>query len=284
MTAGAISDSLYGLQGMQSNVQEVQSLLTELAKKISVSPANLSPEQVGRALFGLQGLSSQGSIFTDSAIGIDVDEVQFLEETLWDKIKTVREKFPLSSVAEGLLGITLLKSPVAGKIRQFLYSQVSTGPTDDDDIDAIDIITAIRALKLNGLLVPEWLAVKYLDVEEAHSKKPVIAQSRADKLIVQRFKGSYPTEVLIANSLVDGFRLDLDFPELKLNVELDGPTHRYPARARYDQVRDQFMTTVKGYSVVRVELEGKSIDDVIEEVQGKVAEKAAVDVQSLYTK
>ena len=44
------------------------------------------------------------------------------------------------------------------------------------------------------------------------------------------------------------------------------------------------MTTVKGYSVVRVELEGKSIDDVIEEVQGKVAEKAAVDVQSLYTK
>merc|ERR1711871_861956 len=284
MTSAAIADSLYGLQGLSSDVQEVQNLLTELAKKISVSPAKFTPAQVGRALFGLQGLSSQGSIFSESAIGIDVDEVQFLEETLWDKIKMVKERLSLSSVAEGMLGISLLRSPVANKIRQFLYNKVNTGPTDGSITDAIDVVTAVRALKLNGLLIPEWLALKYLDVEEAHARKPVISQSRADKLIVQRFKASYPTEVLIANSLVDGIRLDLDFPELKLNVELDGPTHRYPARARYDQVRDQFITQVKGYSVVRVELEGKSIDDVIEDVQAKVAEKAAANIQSLYTK
>merc|ERR1711968_184798 len=181
MTSAAIADSMYGLQGLSSDVQEVQNLLTELAKKISVSPATLSAEQVGRALFGLQGLSSQGSIFSESAIGIDVDEVQFLEETLWDKIKMVKERLSLSSVAEGMLGISLLRSPVANKIRNFLYSQVQSGPSERDDLDPVDIVTAVRGLKLNALAVPQWLAEKYLDVEEMHSKKPVVMQSRSDK-------------------------------------------------------------------------------------------------------
>jgi very-short-patch-repair endonuclease len=290
MAAPAIADALYGLQGLQSDVQEVQDLLTELAKKISMSPAELSPEMVGRCLFGLQGLSTQGSIFSDSAIGIDVDEVQFLEETLWDKIKTVKGKFPLSSVAEGMLGITLLKDPVAGKIRQFLYSQVQSPPSSEaatdngGGFDDMDVITAVRALKLNRLLVPEWLANKYLDVEETHSKKPVVSQSRSDKLIVQRYKANFPAEVFTANSLVDGVRLDLDFQDMKLNIELDGPMHRYPARARYDRERDEFLTQAKGYTVARIELEGKSVDDVIKEVAEKVADAAARDVQSMYQK
>merc|ERR1711988_1492170 len=133
MTSAAIADSMYGLQGLSSDVQEVQNLLTELAKKVSVSPASFTPDQVGRALFGLQGLSSQGSIFSESAIGIDVDEVQFLEETLWDKIKLVKGPLSLSGVAEGFLGISLLRSPLAGKIRNFLYSQVQTPPKGVSD-------------------------------------------------------------------------------------------------------------------------------------------------------
>ena len=197
---------------------------------------------MGRALFGLQGLSSQGSIFSESAIGIDVDEVQFLEETLWDKIKLVKERLSLSSVAEGLLGISLLRSPVAGKIRNFLYSQVQVGSREEDTLDPIDVVTAVRGLKLNALAVPQWLAEKYLDVEEMHMKRPVVMQSRSDKLIVQRFKTRDTKETLLANSLVDGFSVSIsDFPDIKLNVELDGPTHKYPARARYDRSRDEFL-------------------------------------------
>jgi hypothetical protein len=47
----------------------------------------LTSEQLGRALFGLQGLSSSASLFEDSAVGVDSDEVQFLLSTIWDKVK-----------------------------------------------------------------------------------------------------------------------------------------------------------------------------------------------------
>ena len=33
-----------------------------------------------------------------------------------------------------------------------------------------------------------------------------------------------PVEV---NTLIDGFRLDFDVKEFKLNIEIDGPTHKY---------------------------------------------------------
>ena len=55
LTAGAISDALFGLQGLSSDVPEVQELVGALAKKIAVTAAELNSEQLGRALFGLQG-------------------------------------------------------------------------------------------------------------------------------------------------------------------------------------------------------------------------------------
>lgn len=62
--------------GMTSDVSEVQDLVGELAKKISSTAAILRPVHIGRALFGLQGLSSSASIFEESALGLDVDEVR----------------------------------------------------------------------------------------------------------------------------------------------------------------------------------------------------------------
>ena len=47
-----------------------------------------------------------------------------------------------------------------------------------------------------------------------------------DKLVAQRFKFLYPKADIVSNVIVDGFRLDLSFPNIKLNVELDGPSHR----------------------------------------------------------
>jgi very-short-patch-repair endonuclease len=47
-----------------------------------------------------------------------------------------------------------------------------------------------------------------------------------DKLVAQRFKFLYPKADIVSNVIIDGFRLDLSFPNIKLNVELDGPSHR----------------------------------------------------------
>jgi len=280
MTSSAIADSLFGIQGMAEKVPEVQELLGELAKKIAVTAAELSPEEVGRALFGLQGLSSEASIFAESVIGIDSDEVQFLLSTLWDKIKVVKGQWSLGSLAMGLQGIILLKDPLADSIRQFLYSQciklgggtapavdavgiVAVGDSSSDSDGStsnptsafapLDVISAVRSLRLNGLLIPRWLADEYNAVEEQHAAKAVVPQSRADKLIVSKYQASYPSErgggVMVPNALIDGIRLDMDFPELKLNFELDGPTHMYPSRALFDRERDEYLSVKKGYKV-----------------------------------
>ena len=122
LTSTAIADSLYGLQGMNSKVGEVQNLLSELAKKIAFSPADLSPTLIGRALFGLQGISSEASIFAESGSALrvyyDSDEAQFLVSTLWDKIKTVNAQMSLSAIAMGLQGIL---KPHANLLFKFFF-------------------------------------------------------------------------------------------------------------------------------------------------------------------
>lgn len=90
-----------------------------------------------------------------------------------------------------------------------------------------DVVTVVRALRLNNLLIPKWLANDYIKIEEIHPIQPIIPLSRADKLVSQRYVFKYPNENVIINSLVDGFRLDLYFPEVKLNIELDGPGTYY---------------------------------------------------------
>lgn len=69
---------------------------------------------------------------------------------------------------------------------------------------------------------------------------------------------------------------------------------RYPARARFDRARDRYITA-KGYDILRLQLIGRSIDDLVSQIKDKVDEKTeqfadrqiqqiyAVDASSLYT-
>jgi hypothetical protein len=287
---------------------------------------------LAQALFGLQGLSSSASLFSESAIGIDADEVNFLLSAIWDKVKLVKKPMPLGSIALGLQGISLLKDPIAENLRQYMYIQllkmdpaviaasaaaataataeqetkasaVTTGkeeksaaaaggaavaitllPTTDslDTVTreilatgtdsgtsliipknsaeaarlsrALDVVSAVRSLQLNSLPIPPWLAAEYAPIELNHGTKQCVMQSRADKLVAQRYAFLHPTEKFASNILVDGFRLDMCFPEIKLNVELDGPTHRYPARLRFDRARDQYLQS-KDFEVLMNKLQ-----------------------------
>jgi hypothetical protein len=274
------------ISGMTSNIPEVQELAGELAKKVSQSTAMLTPSEIGRALFGLQGLSSSASLIQESALGLDSDEVQFLLSTLWDKVKLCKTKMTLEDIALGMQGIIQLRDPIAENLRQYMYYQVmtmdpaevgiayiikpevkvSSGPDiinadeleemnsfNDDNVDSMkivsqskgiievnavtnefqsslmapEIISVVRSLRLNNLKIPKWIALEYNAIENRHPSMPVVPQSRMDKIVAQRFKYLYPNAVLSSNVIMDGFRLDLSFAEIKLNVELDGPSHRY---------------------------------------------------------
>jgi len=66
LTSATYADSLYGLQGMTSDVSEVQELIASLAIKISSTAAVFTSDQIGRALFSLQGLSRSKRIYEES--------------------------------------------------------------------------------------------------------------------------------------------------------------------------------------------------------------------------
>lgn len=288
MTAQAIADSLYGLQGMTSNVTEVQSLLGELAKKIAITAAELSPTQVGRALGGLQGISNEVSIFAEisplAGVYGDTDEAQFLLSALWDKIKNVKAQMPLKSIADGLLGITFLKDPVGINIRNYLYAQcIRLGAEfNADTAEKADIVNAVKALRVNNLQIPKWLAQLYIPIEESHSNKPVILASKGDKLIAQRLKIKCPDMEFAANSVIDGVQLDLNFPSLLLNIELDSARHLYPAQRRQDMSRDEFLTVTKKYEVLRLDTTGKNVDQMVEQIEKIYSKRKELsDIQSV---
>lgn len=256
----------------------------------------MSSEELGKALYGLQGLSSSKSIFEETAIGIDSDEVQFLLSTMWDKIKIRKDGVTLKAAWQSLQGVARLRDPIAENIRQYMYQTIiqlgipvstqdniqksnannnnnnntkkqqkntSTNPTTTstttttdnnislaDTLDPIDIIKSVRALRLNNLLIPKWLAMKYIEVERENEISPIIPLRRMDKLVVQKFQFDHPKETNVKfNSLIDGFRLDMDFHEIKLNIELDGYRHYTSSRTNFDRTRDQFLTEKKGYEV-----------------------------------
>ena len=71
-------------------------------------------------------------------------------------------------------------------------------------------------------------------------------------------------------------------------------TFRYPARARFDRARDRYITA-KGYDILRLQLIGRSVDDLVNQINDRVVEKTeqqadreiqqiyAVDASSLYS-
>ena len=97
-----------------------------------------------------------------------------------------------------------------------------------------------------------------------------------------------PEEMMISNTLIDGFRADIIFPEIKLNIELDGPSHRYPARMKFDRVRDEYLMKKKDYQVNRISLPGKSVEEVVAEIETIVNDrnekKTDEKIQSIYSK
>jgi very-short-patch-repair endonuclease len=164
---------------------------------------------------------------------------------------------------------------------------MTTPGKSPEDINAlvVNIIDAVRGLRMNYLQVPRWLAIEYNAIEERHADSPVLSQSRSDKLVLQRYKLLHPTDNLVANTLLDGFRMDLCFPGTKLNVELDSPRHRFPAAIRFDRARDAYVEA-KGYEVLRLQLTGRSVDDLVSQIHDRVTalEERQKDreIQSIY--
>jgi hypothetical protein len=92
----------------------------------------------------------------------------------------------------------------------------------------------------------------------------------------------------VANGILDGIQLDLNFPALKLNIELDSARHLYPAQRRQDMSRDEFLTVTKKYEVLRLDTSGKNVDQMVEQIEKIYSKRKELSeiqsVQQLYSK
>ncbi|KAK3239049.1 hypothetical protein CYMTET_50995, partial [Cymbomonas tetramitiformis] len=78
---------------------------------------------------------------------------------------------------------------------------------------------------------PAWLTNEYEALLQ-HSGTPA---SRAEKSLLAHIKKTYPTAQVEYALLVDGFDLDLYFPELKVNVEVDGAAVHGKTNSKQDR-------------------------------------------------
>jgi hypothetical protein len=58
LKAQAVSNMLYGLQGLSSDCPEVRALLRELPRLVKTCTEPLKAQEVGKMLYGLQGMKS----------------------------------------------------------------------------------------------------------------------------------------------------------------------------------------------------------------------------------
>lgn len=281
--------ALFGLQGLSSDAalfeesaigldsDEVQFLLSTLWDKVKVRREGMTLGAIG---MGLQGIT-----LLKDPIASNLRQYMYLQLL---RLGIQREDRPL-------VGMTALedKQAIANAITGDAVdadksaSQPAQQQAVKESIVPEHLFSVYRTVKLNNLVIPRWIQLEYDELIKQNREKPLLTQSRADKLVTQRFIARYPDTDMKTNEFNEGFHMDMWFPELQLNIELDGPAHRYPARLRYDRMRDDFFRQKLNVLVRRVLLFGRSIDEVVEEIESIVAStgdvKAEKDIQSIYS-
>jgi outer membrane murein-binding lipoprotein Lpp len=93
LSAQAIGNAFYGLQGMSSDVSEVRAVLSALAIKVGACKEDLSAQNIGNAFYGLQGMSS------------DVSEVRAVLSALAIKVGACKEDLSAQEVGNAFYGL-----------------------------------------------------------------------------------------------------------------------------------------------------------------------------------
>jgi len=307
MTPAQMGRALFGLQGLSSSASifqesaigvdsdEVEFLLSALWDKAKVMKEQFSLSAIA---MGMQGLTLLKDPIADNFRQFLYMQALRLGEVIEKKTQSEANGGESTYSKEvGLQKAAKSKPSATSDGRTFDLGYASVDPFDRKEsavervaaaaaaadgsmspyrYEPLDVVAAMRAIRLNGMLVPAWLITDYNEIENNHPTNPTVQQSRADKLVAQKYSLLRPNEKMVSNAILDGFRLDMDFPDIKLNIELDGPSHKYPARRRYDRERDEYLTIKKGYQVSRIELTGKSPEDIAAIIDKTVTDRKVV--------
>jgi very-short-patch-repair endonuclease len=255
LSAQAVGNALYGLQSMSSDAQEVVDVLVAMTPKIEGCDQSFLPQQIGNAFYGLQGIDDR------------VERVHALFGVLECQLKLFDGFFLPLDAAQVIQGLLDRKSPSASHIRELVSAKVTVQRDSDPEQSILHLASVML---IDGMTLPASVSAAYDDAIAKECTKVggrrSKCKSKFEANVVQRLETLYPSLIFQVNTrIVDGLEMDLYFPDLKLNIELDGPSHYARTTRSFNSKRDVHLQK-KGIQVHRINILRRTISSAVHEI------------------
>jgi very-short-patch-repair endonuclease len=257
LDAQAVGSALYGLQNMSSDVREVVDVLAAMTPKIEGCNKDLLAQDIGNALYGMQGMDDR------------MEQVHALLGALERQIEFFHGVFPPLDAAQAIQGLLDRASPPASHIRELVGAKIVV---QSESASEEMILHLASVMLIGGMALPasvsgaysDALAKEYARVEGRMAR----CKSKFEADMVLRLATLYPSLSFQANTrIVDGLEMDIYFPDLKLNIELDGPSHLVKTTRSFNSKRDVHLQK-KGIQVHRIDIRRRTTSSAMNDVVG----------------
>jgi very-short-patch-repair endonuclease len=254
LSSQEVENPLYGLQDMSSDVREVVDVLVAMTPKIERRGQCLLAQHIGNALYGLQGMDDR------------LEQVRALFGALEGQLELFDGIMLPLDAAQAIQGLLDRKSLPASHIRELVGAKVTVQRESDSE----EMILHLGSVMLiDGMALPASVSAAYDDAlarECARAEGRSRCKSKFEANVMERLEKLYPSLSFQANTrIVDGLEMDIYFPDLKLNIELDGPFHRARTTRSFNSKRDVHLQK-KGIQVHRINILRNTTSSAIHEI------------------
>jgi len=242
-----VGNALYGMQGLSSS-PAMEKLLGALAGKVEGCSEALSGQQVGNALYGLQRLEMSCSVARLMRLLAPSVEMMHADCVFVAQALYGISHFPKEKLHEALIHkVEHLEGPLTEQCKSLIAVMHLSGEQHRMPHNLVQALS----------LQPSQPVSSKFEREVQHIATTIIPDSQH-------------------NVYIDGFELDIYVPARKLNLEVDGPFHHLPRDRLWDERRDAYLRLKHGIMVLRIKWNdwqkipkcGQAQSDFIKDVVG----------------
>jgi very-short-patch-repair endonuclease len=253
--AQAVGNALYGLRNMSSDVREVVDVLVAITPKIEGCGQSLRAQHIGNALYGLQGMDDR------------LEQVRALFGALEGQLELFDGIVLPLDAAQAIQGLLDRKSPPASRILELVGAKVTVQRESDPEETILHLASVML---IDGMALPASVSAAYDDALAKECARAEGRRSRCKSMfeasVAERLEKLYPSLSFQANTrIVDGLEMDIYFPDLNLNMELDGPFHRARTTRSFNSKRDVHLQK-KGIQVHRMKVLRLTTSSAVHEI------------------
>jgi very-short-patch-repair endonuclease len=198
-----------------------------------------------------------------------LEQVRALFGALERQLELFDGFLPPLEAAQAIQGLLDRTSPPASHIRELVVAKVTVQRENDPDETILHLASVML---IDGMALPASVSAAY---DDALAKECARAEGRMSRCkskfeanVVQMLEKLYPSLSFQANTrIVDGLEMDIYFPDLKLNIELDGPFRRTWTTRSFNSKRDVHLQK-KGIQVHRINILHSTESSVVHEIVG----------------